>query len=67
MREEKIRRMRATHNYCYICQRRAGNWHANCSPGRFYGYHGSGKRVSGKSYRAYRSWKHTRNKQWERV
>lgn len=65
MREEKIRRMRATHNYYYICQRRSGNWYTSCCPGSIYGYHGSGKRVSGYKRRVYRSWKHTRNTQWK--
>lgn len=66
MREYKIKHMRAIYNYCYICQRRAGSWYADCSPIKKHGRHGSGKPISGKDYRSYRTWKHTRNKQWER-
>lgn len=52
---------------CYICQRRAGNYYADCSLGGInaVGVHGSGKLVYTSKARQYKSWKHNRNKQWK--
>ena len=64
-RTYKILYKRSIFDYCYICQRREGSYHAFCGPGHIYGYHGSHKRVFSTHYRAYRTWKHTRKTQWK--
>lgn len=61
----KITFKNGIYNYCYICQRREGNFYAYCGPSKEYGYHGNGKRIYSKQRREYRTWKHTRKTQWK--
>ena len=63
MKEEKIKQMKAIHNYCYICQKRSGNWHYDCHPSSGKAKrHGSGKIVR---QRECKTWKHNRKNQWK--
>lgn len=52
-------------NYCYICQRRAGSYYANCDGKKRWGYHGNGKPIYSRDYRRYKSWKHNRRTQYK--
>jgi hypothetical protein len=61
----KIVFKKSVYNYCLICQKRAGSFYADCSPGKVYGVHGSGKKVYSYKYRRNRSWKNYRNNQWK--
>lgn len=56
-------------NYCYICQKRAGSFYANCSPANMHakGRHGSGKRIFRHKYREYKTWKHNRKTRWKEI
>lgn len=54
-------------DYCYVCQRRGGNFYASCSPGYLHarGIHGSGKRIYRHKAREFKTWKYNRKKQWK--
>ena len=45
--------LKNTDQYCYICCRRAGRYHAYCGP------------QSKNREREFRTWKHTRKTQWK--
>lgn len=55
------------HDYCYICQRRAGSFYASCSPGEMNarGVHGSGKRIYRHKAREFKTWKYNRKTKWK--
>lgn len=54
-------------NYCYICQRRAGSYFADCSPSGMQskGRHGSGKYIYRYKARWYKTWKYNRKTQYK--
>lgn len=58
---------RKIYTYCYICQRRAGSYYADCSPAGFRTdcFHGNGKVMYSHKKREYQCWKHNRKKQWK--
>ena len=58
---------RSIHTYCYICQKRAGSYFADCSPSGFQskGFHGSGKYIYRYKARWYKTWKHNRRTQYK--
>lgn len=64
-KEEKIKRMKQSHDYCFICQKRNGSWYYDCSPTFVHGRHGNGKPIESHKRRAFRTWKHTRRTQWK--
>lgn len=66
-REYRLVLMHVEYNYCYICQKRAGSFFANCSPANMHakGRHGSGRRIFRHKYREFKTWKYNRNKQWK--
>jgi len=58
MKEEKVKRMNAIYNYCFICNKRNGSWYYDCHPSSFrVSRHGNGKIVR---ERECKSWKHNR-------
>lgn len=61
----KILQYKKIYDYCYICQKREGNYYAYCGPDKVYGYHGNGKRIYSIQRREYRTWKHNRKTQWK--
>lgn len=55
------------HCICYICQRRSGSKYADCNPSGFRakGYHGNGKYIYPYKWRAFKTWKYNRKKQYK--
>lgn len=66
-REYKISLMKYVYDYCFICSKRCGSYYYDCSPmnSKSNGRHGSGKLISTFDSRNFRTWKHTRKKQWK--
>jgi hypothetical protein len=66
-RDYKITQTKIEYDYCFICAKRAGSYYYDCSPmtSKRAGRHGSGKIVSTFDAREFRTWKHTRKKQWK--
>lgn len=64
-KEYKIKQMRQTYSYCFICQKRCGSWYYYCNVGTLRGRHGNGKPIYPKKYREYKSWKYNRKKQYK--
>lgn len=64
-KEERIKRMKQSYDYCYICQKRNGSWYYDCSPTFVWGRHGNGKPIQSWKRRAFKSWKHNRLTQWK--
>jgi hypothetical protein len=63
MKEEKVKKMKAIYNYCFICNKRNGSWYYDCHPSSFrVSRHGNGKIVR---ERECKSWKHNRKTQWK--
>lgn len=67
MKEEKVKRMKAIYDYCFICQKRSGSWYYDCHPGKIWGRHGNGKPIYSYKHREYRNWKHNRNTQYKDI
>lgn len=64
-REFSILQMSYIKGNCRICQKRAGSPYANCDGRKRFGWHGNGKQIFGKDYRAYKTWKHNRKTRWK--
>lgn len=64
-KEEKVKMMNDSYNYCMICNKRNGSWYYDCSPSTVWGRHGNGKAIYSHKYREYKSWKHNRKTQWK--
>ena len=66
MKEEKVKRMKAIYNYCFICQKRSGSWYYDCSPTYICGRHGNGKPIQWWKRREFRTWKYNRKTQYKK-
>lgn len=64
-KEYHLLQMKFAHSYCYICQKRAGSFYAQCDGRKRFGWHGNRKQIFAADYRAFKTWKHNRKTKWK--